>query len=89
MSAIEKQLNPTDLTRQDLDRIVFAVQGHAKTFFVVEKPLDRESAAAYVGIAVSTFDKLTRAGTFPKHKVPGLDIPLFLPSELLEVIKRS
>lgn len=88
MSA-ERRLNPSEFSNYDLDRLIFAITGRIAQTHVVERPLDRQGAADYIGISVSKFDRLRRAGIIKPHKIEKLTTNFYLPSELHELIKKS
>jgi hypothetical protein len=86
----EKHLNPApEYSRAELDRLAFAMMGHLKHFFVVEKPMTRKEAMEYLGIGEASFHKLVNSGVIKRHVLEGFSTPFFLPSELHQLIKNS
>lgn len=76
-------LNPSPLSKEDLQTIAFAIAGILKDHYA-DVWLKREEAAAHVGYTVRKFDDLVRKKKFRAHRItPGAD-PRFLRSELNE-----
>lgn len=88
MSA-ERQLNPTGISDDTLDRLAFALIARVKVLTVVEKPMNREEVAAYLGYSTKHISKLVDAGVIKAHRFTDDGDPRYLPSEILERLKRS
>jgi hypothetical protein len=85
----ERNLNPTNLSTDELDRIAFAVVSRINLYTVVEKPYDREGIARYVGLSTKSIDRLRRTGVLKAHFFDGLKTAFFFPSEVYQALKKS
>jgi hypothetical protein len=85
----ERQLNPSDLTDEQIDRIAFAVIGKLEKYTTngIEKPLTRQKAAEHIGLGVDMVDKMKRDGVLQPYYFPGSNVPFYYASEINEALR--
>jgi hypothetical protein len=90
MSAAERNMmNTTGLPDDTLDRIAFALIARMKVLTVVEKPMNRQEVAAYLGYSEKHVGKLVNAGVIKAHRFTDDGDPRYLASEILERLKKN
>lgn len=88
--AVEHQLNPSDLSAEQLDRIAFALIGRLSSLCVADKLLTKDEAATMLKITYRTFERRLSSGHYPARLIHwDKGTMLFLPSELVEFVKQS
>lgn len=84
MSA-ERQLNPSEFTDEQLDRIAFAIAGRVLKIIDTSKTmLDPEEAAAFTRYSRRRFDELVAEGVFIPRRAGENTDPKFVVEELIE-----
>lgn len=84
MSA-ERQLNPSEFTDEQLDRIAFAIAGRVLKIIDTSKTmLDPEEAAAFTRYSRRRFDELVADGVFIPRRAGENTDPKFVVEELIE-----
>lgn len=90
MAVQEIELNTTGITDEQLKVLAFHIGGLlSKNGVWNNEPLDREGAAKFCKVSTQAIDRLRREGKITAHYPGGIRVPLFLPSELVEFIKKS
>lgn len=90
MNGVEKQLNPSDLTSEQLDRLAFALIGHLSKFgLFVPRPMKMKEALEFCRVSRTTFQHWINIGKIKDHRVDEKGNPLFLPDEMYQAIKES
>lgn len=89
MSAESKQLNPSDLTDDQLDRIAFAILGKLSKFQVQEKPMRVKEAAAFLGISQKHFYHLVNQGKIKLHRLEDKGRPYAYASEINGAVRKK
>lgn len=83
MSA-ERQLNPSEFTDEQLDRIAFAIAGRVLKIIDTSKTmLDPEEAAAFTRYSRRRFDELVADGVFIPRTAKEDTSPRFVAEELI------
>jgi hypothetical protein len=82
MSA-ERQLNPSDLSDQALDRFLFALMGRLNKYYTngIEVPLTKSEIAEFGRVTERQIDKLVDAGKLTAHRHMNGGDPRFYASE--------
>lgn len=84
MSA-ERQLNPSEFTDEQLDRIAFAIAGRVLKIIDTSKTmLDPEEAAAFTRYSRRRFDELVAEGVFIPRRAGENTDPKFVVEELIQ-----
>jgi hypothetical protein len=84
MSAAERQLNPSEFSEDQLDRIAFAIAGRLLKIIDTSKSmLDPEEAAAFTRYSRRRFDELVAEGVFIPRRAGENTDPKFVVEELI------
>lgn len=85
MSA-EQQINPTPLSRQDLEVLAFTLSGLLKN--ELDKPMSAKETYLWMGIGKTKFNRMVAKGIIKGHLKEHGD-PMYVRSEIIDLIKRS
>lgn len=80
------------LSESDIKSLAASIASHLKTILnqhVVEKPMTRKEVAVYLGYSEKHVSKLVNAGVIKPHRFTDDGDPRYLPSEIIERLKRS
>jgi excisionase family DNA binding protein len=69
---------------KDIDALLAALESRVQA----REVMHRQEAADYLGINVRTLDRMSKRGELPFHQLKGLEVRLFLRSELIAFIKK-
>ena len=87
MSAELKTLNPTTLTKEEIEVITFHVINHVKELW--DKPMSGKEAYTWLGVSKSKFYALVSQGAIKGHRLAPDSDETFLRSEIISSIKNK
>jgi hypothetical protein len=91
MTAIQRELNTSEFSNDQLDRFLFALMGRMKVHYIngVEQPMTKKQLASFLGYTTSGINKLVKAGVIRAHRIDDGADPRYFASEVVERLKAS
>lgn len=89
MSALEKHINGSDLSNEQLERLAYALVIQLDKIGITDKPMRIKEVADFVGVSKRTVTNWMNKGIIKPHRLEEKGDPFFLRSEIIEAIRKS